>query len=175
MYKYLLTIVIAAFFGVTGVYGQSSGEDEFNSPRQIGLTFSTLGGSGIYYQFPATEKDNIKFTGLFIYSNEESFQESFFSLGVEYQRDLHEAETRRGYLIFGTHIDNQISEDLYFDYSEDRSSYFNLGTGIGFDFGDSHKGILLSAHITYQLTTGLYGSDRTRIGLGGGFGIGFNF
>ncbi|MEX0721660.1 MAG: hypothetical protein WD059_13390 [Balneolaceae bacterium] len=150
-------------------------ESKIYNAKQVGLTFSTLGGAGIHYIAPSSEKDNMKFTGIYIYSDNNSEKSSYFSLGVEYQRDLIEGEDRRGYVAIGGHIDNDLSEGLYFEENSNRQSYFSIGTGLGLDFGSTDKGIILNAHLTYQLTTGLAGTDRTRIGLGGGVGLGFNF
>jgi hypothetical protein len=146
-------------------------------PVQIGLSFSTLGGPGIYYMHPVSEAGNIKFTGIIIYSNDSDYKESFFSLGVEYQRDLVEDTNKRGYFTAGAHVDNQVSNDLYFsgNYNTTRSSYFSTGLGLGFDYGNTKKGIVLNAHISYQITNGLGNTDDFRVGLGGGVGIGFNF
>ncbi len=146
-------------------------------PNQVGLTFSTLGGPGIYYVHPLSESNNVKFTGIVVYSNDSDYKESFFSLGAEYQRDLVEDANKRGYFTIGAHVDNEVSSDLYFngDYNQSKSSFFSLGAGLGFDFGSTEKGIVLNAHLSYQLTNGLGNIDRFRIGIGGGVGIGFNF
>lgn len=154
-------------------------EETVNASRQLGLSYSSLGGAGIHYIHPTTERDNVKFTGILIYRDDVSVKETFFSLGAEYQRDLVEGNDKRAYFTVGGHIDNQLSNTLYFDYYSDNSSsragFFNAGIGLGFDYGNITDGIVLNLHITYQLTTGFGDVDRTRIGLGGGLGLGFNF
>jgi len=105
-------------------------------------------------------------------------KETFFSIGAEYQRDLVEGNDSRAYFAVGTHLDNQLSNTLYFDYygeELDNKRFFNAGIGLGFDYGNTRTGIVLNAHVSYQFTTGLGDVDKTRVGLGGGLGIGFNF
>ncbi len=148
--------------------------DEGLQSRQIGLTFSTLGGPGITFLFPLSGKDNFKLSGIYVYSNNSGETESFYSLGAEYQRDLYETQSLRGHFLLGGHVDNSISHDLYFDYT-DKGSYFNMGIGLGFDFGSVTHGLILNGHLTYQLTSGIMGNKSKRVGLAGGFGIGFNF
>lgn len=144
------------------------------APRQIGLSFSTLSGAGIHYLLPVDYQNNVKFTGFYYYTSSGNSEDSFYSLGVEYQRDIFEDDVSRVHFILGTHIDNNLSENIYFQDRTERSSYFNLGTGLGYDFGGGAKGIMVNIHVTYQLTTGI-GFDQTRLGLGFGAGLGLNF
>lgn len=105
-------------------------------------------------------------------------KETFFSLVAEYHRDLVERNDKRAYFTTGVHVDNQLSNTVYFDYSDvstTQTGFFNAGIGMGFDYGNITDGIILNVHITYQLTTGFGDVDQTRIGLGGGLGFGFNF
>lgn len=153
---------------------QSTDTDDGLQSRQIGLAFSMLGGPGITYLFPLSGKDNFKLSGIYVYSSNSDNTDSFYSLGAEYQRDLYETESLRGHFILGGHVDNSLSHSVYFDYS-DKGSYFNMGVGLGFDYGSTTKGLVLNGHLTYQLTSGIMGSKSKRIGLAGGFGLGFNF
>lgn len=169
---------VALFLLLTGtLFAQD--EEVINSSRQLGLSYSSLGGAGIHFILPTTEKDNVKFTGILIYRDDADSKETFFSLGAEYQRDLVEGNDKRAYFSAGAHVDNQLSNTLYFDYydtiSSSRVRFFNAGIGLGFDYGNITDGIVLNAHVSYQLTTGYGDVDRTRVGLGGGLGIGFNF
>lgn len=152
-------------------------ENDNPGSKQLGLSYSTIGGAGIHYLHPITERDNIKFTGILIYRSEEQDKETFFSFGFDYQWDLLEDESKRVYALAGAHLDNEMSNTLYFSYGDeiDRKTFFGTGIGLGSDFGNISKGLIINAHITYQLTKGFGDIDRTRIGLGGGLGIGFNF
>lgn len=173
MIKKLLCLIIAIIYFSTLAFAQSAEGENFKS-QQIGIVFSTLGGSGLYYILPSTESDNVKFTGIYLYTDEGAEKESYYSLGVEYQRDLVEDDQKRGYLAFGGHVDNSTTEALYFRADSDKQSYFNIGIAIGIETGSLSKGIVLNASISYQFTTSLTGKE-TRLGLGGGFGLGFNF
>lgn len=170
-----LLILTTFLFIPTLLFAQE--EDQNLSPKQVGLTYSTLGGSGIHYLLPINNQDNIKFAGILMYREEDSSKDSFYSIGVEYQRDLVEDETKRAYFTAGTHLDNKFSDTIYFgnQYDGESTSFFSLGVGFGFDFGRTSKGIVLNALVTYQFTKGMGNTDRTRIGLGGGVGLGFNF
>ena len=59
--------------------------------------------------------------------------------------------------------------------SDNKTSFFSIGTGVGADLGDRSKGLIFNLHLTYQLTKSLDDNDRTRVGLGAGIGLGFNF
>ncbi|MAO63935.1 MAG: hypothetical protein CL666_02925 [Balneola sp.] len=174
--KRILTLILILFFSGNLLAQQ---EETVNASRQLGLSYSSLGGAGIHYIVPTTENDNIKFTGILIYRDDAEARETFFSIGAEYQRDLVEGNDKRAYFTTGAHIDNQLSNTLYFDYYDNDSSsrvgFFNAGIGLGFDYGNITDGIILNIHLSYQLTTGFGDVDRTRVGLGGGLGIGFNF
>lgn len=152
-------------------------DPEFIDARQFGVSLSTIGGIGAYYLHPVNEKDNLKLTGIFIYDNSDGYKDSFFSFGGEYQRDIWESYTRRLYGNIGASIDNEFSNDTFFEdfNSEQRYTYFSIGGGVGVDLGERDKGLIFNAHISYQLTQGIGDSESTRIGLGGGVGIGFNF
>ncbi len=175
--KNFLTLMLcffpAAFAGAQVV---ENGE-EFQASKQFGVVASTISGTGIYYIAPINEKDNFKIAGIYIYDSEDDYTDSFFSLGAEYQRDFYETRMRRAYFLTGASIDNSISDDAFFyDYEDETStSSFNMGVGVGADLGDRSRGLIINFHLTYQLTQGFDDSDRTRVGLGGGIALGFNF
>lgn len=154
---------------------QAQEPDEFIATKQIGLTLSSVTGAGIQYIYPSSEKDNIKFVGIFIYNNDSNTKDSFFSLGFEYQRDIRETELQRIYGFGGAHIDNSFSEETFFNSDGQQDSFFSLGGGMGADFGSRSKGIIFNIHIAYQFTQGFGDEDKTRIGLGAGIGLGYNF
>tara|TARA_R110000868_G_scaffold1211_1_gene9249 strand:+ start:15682 stop:16212 length:531 start_codon:yes stop_codon:yes gene_type:complete len=154
---------------------QAQENDEFVFTKQIGLTLSSVTGAGIQYIYPSTEKDNIKVVGIFIYNNDTDNKDSFFSLGLEYQRDLRESNIQRVYAFGGAHIDNSFSEETFFNSDGQQDSFFSLGGGMGVDLGDRKRGLILNFHAAYQFTRGFGDEDKTRIGLGAGIGIGFNF
>lgn len=154
---------------------QAQENDDFTPTKQLGLSLSTVTGAGIHYIYPSTDKDNIKFVGIYIYNNDEYSKDSFFSLGIEYQRDLRETAMQRIYAFGGAHIDNSFSEDTFFDSNGQQDKFFSLGGGMGVDFGDREKGLAFNIHIAYQFTRGSGDEDQTRIGLGAGFGVGYNF
>tara|TARA_R110002124_G_C8757645_1_gene498838 strand:- start:144 stop:674 length:531 start_codon:yes stop_codon:yes gene_type:complete len=176
MKKLILCVGICTVFLISG-YSQSKQAKEFVATKQLGLTVSTLSGTGIYYLIPINEKDNLKIAGIYIYDNEESYSDSYFSLGFDYQKDFYEEYTRRVYFMAGASIDNSVSNDTFFDgYDYDsKTSFFSLGVGVGADLGDRSKGLVFNLHITYQLTQSIDDNDRTRVGLGAGVGVGFNF
>lgn len=176
MKRLVLCLGICMLLLVSG-YSQSKEAKEFVATKQLGLTLSTLSGTGIYYLFPINEKDNFKIAGIYIYDNTGSYSDSFFSLGFDYQRDFYEEDSRRVYFLAGAHIDNSISNDTYFeDYDyDDNTSFFSVGGGVGADLGNRTKGLVFNMHLTYQLTKSLDDANRTRIGLGIGVGVGFNF
>jgi len=176
MKRLVLCLGICLLVLVSG-YSQSKEAKEFIASKQLGLTVSTLGGTGIYYLHPINEKDNFKIAGIYVYDNGDSYSDSYFSLGFDYQRDFYEEYTRRVYFMAGASIDNSVTNDTFFDNysSENKSSYFSIGAGVGADLGDRTKGLVFNLHITYQLTQSLDDNDRTRVGLGAGVGVGFNF
>lgn len=150
-------------------------KDDFAPTKQLGLSLSSVTGAGIHYIYPYNEKDNLKFVGIYIYNDDNDGKNSFFSLGAEYQRDLRETSMQRIYAFGGLHIDNSFSEDTFFESNGQQDKFFSLGGGMGVDFGDSKQGLAFNIHIAYQFTKGFGDEDKTRIGLGAGFGIGYNF
>ncbi|HCD53131.1 MAG TPA: hypothetical protein DEQ34_11825 [Balneolaceae bacterium] len=177
--RYLFVLLIGLLISSANLSAQDT---EYASARQIGASISTLGGYGIHYIHPIDEKDNLKIIGIYIYDDSNGYKDSYFSLGGEYQRDLWESNVRRLYSLFGMHIDNQLSKDYYFDdysyvgyNSSYNDTYFSIGGGIGMDLGERTKGVIVNAHLTYQFTRGMGDADHTRIGLGAGIGVGFNF
>ncbi len=154
---------------------QAQENDEFILTKQIGLTLSSVTGAGIQYIYPSTEKDNIKVVGIYIYNNDNNSKDSFFSLGLEYQRDLRESDIQRIYAFGGTHIDNSFSEETFFNSDGQQDTFFSLGGGMGADLGDRARGLIINFHVAYQFTRGSGDQNKTRIGLGAGFGVGFNF
>ncbi|MEQ9310041.1 MAG: hypothetical protein RLN90_11365 [Balneolaceae bacterium] len=150
-------------------------KDDFIASKQIGLTLSSVTGAGIQYIYPNSEKDNIKIVGIYIYNNDSNSKDSFFSLGGEYQRDLRETYTQRVYAFAGAHVDNSFSEETFFNSDGQQENFFSLGGGMGVDLGDRAKGLILNFHIAYQFTRGFGNQDKTRVGLGAGLGVGFNF
>lgn len=168
-------VAIFLLFIVISPVLNAQNQDEFILTKQLGLTLSTITGAGIHYIYPSTEKDNIKVVGIFIYNNDSNSKESFFSLGAEYQRDLRESEIQRIYAFGGAHIDNSFSEATFFNSDGQQNKFFSLGGGMGVDFGDRIKGLILNFHVGYQFTRGFGSLDKTRVGLGVGVGAGFNF
>jgi opacity protein-like surface antigen len=177
MKKIILLIVLSVLLASTSLFSQTKKPLEFVGTKQLGLTASTLGGTGIYYLHPINEKNNFKIAGIYIYDDNSSYSDSYFSIGFDYQRDFYEEYTRRVYFLTGAHIDNAISEDAFFESYEndDKASFFSIGVGVGADLGDRSKGLVFNLHLTYQLTKSLDDNDRTRVGLGAGIGVGFNF
>ncbi len=177
MKKIILMIVFTALLVSSNLFAQSKKPLELVGTKQLGLTASTLGGTGIYYLHPINERDNFKIAGIYIYDNSSSYSDSYFSLGFDYQRDFYEEYTRRVYFLAGAHIDNAISNDTFFDGfdNENKESFFSIGAGVGADLGDRSKGLVFNLHLTYQLTKSLDDNERTRVGLGAGIGVGFNF
>ncbi len=141
---------------------------------QLGLSYSTIGGSGIYYLGKPTEMDHFKITGIYVYDDEDGSENSYFSLGMEYQRNVFRDLSNRAYTLIGVSYDNNVATDTFFGDSRD-DSFLNMGVGMGIDFGSHDKGLIINAHLTYQFSTGVRDSDRTRVGLGAGLGIGLNF
>jgi len=170
-------IAVMLLVGLFPEYGYTQYSETKNTEfakQQIGLAYSTLGGSGFYYLLSPNLKDNVKITAIFVYDNDGNDSEfSFFSLGTEYQRDLYQSRKTRAYALTGLSFDNDISSGLLF---EEQTSVFNIGTGLGVDFGQITRGIAFNFHITYQFSR-RFGDDyhKTRVGLGGGLGIGVNF
>jgi hypothetical protein len=171
MYKIIVVLMVML---VVPNYGFAQESELEKKNVQLGLSFSTLGGSGIYYLAKPTPTDYFKITGIFIYDNGNDTKDSFFSLGAEYQRNLFINSANRTYAIFGASFDNSISGNTFFDESN-TDRIFNFGVGMGIDFGSSVKGIVFNTHLTYQYTTEFGDSEFTRLGLGGGIGVGLNF
>ncbi len=167
-------IILLGLIITTGVL-QAQENDDFVLTKQIGLTLSSVTGAGIQYIYPSTERDNLKFVGIYIYNNDNNNKDSFFSLGFEYQRDLRESSIQRIYTFGGAHIDNSFSEETFFNSDGQQDTFFSLGGGMGADLGDRARGLIVNFHVAYQFTRGFGDIDKTRIGLGAGFGIGFNF
>lgn len=175
--KKIFTLLLC-FFPVAFAQAQAFGnQEEFQASKQFGVVASTISGTGIYYLAPITKKDNFKIAGIYIYDSDNDYADSFFSLGAEFQRDFYETRMRRAYFLVGTSIDNSISSDtFFFDYEDERNtSSFNLGVGVGADLGDRGRGLIINFHLSYQLTQGFKDSDQTRVGLGAGIALGFNF
>lgn len=170
------TFAIASILILFQISVNAQDESEI-SAQQLGLSYSSVGGAGIHYIQPISPKDNVKFTGILIYRSESQDKETYFSLGFDYQWDLLEDDSKRVYFLAGAHLDNELSNTLYFDYTDDsnRKTFFGTGIGLGADFGNTQNGIIVNGHISYQLTKGFGDIDRTRIGLGGGIGLGFNY
>ncbi len=171
MYKIIVVLMVVL---LTPNYGFAQDLELETKNLQLGLAFSTLGGSGIYILAKPKPTDYFKITGIFVYDNEDEIKDTFFSLGAEYQRNLFMNSANRTYAILGTSFDNSISGETFFDESN-TDRIFNFGVGMGIDFGSFVKGIVLNLHLTYQYTTAFGDSEFTRLGLGAGFGIGLNF
>lgn len=170
-----LVLFVALLISTGTIATAQNTQSEFVKSKQVGLTYSTIGGYGIHFIFPDSERDNFKITGIYVFDDSNGETDSFFSLGGEYQRDLLEDELKRVFFLAGLHVDNRISENTFFNYSRDKESFVSIGGGLGADFGSTSKGLVLNAHLTYQYTGGLNDTHRRRLGLGGGIGIGFNF
>lgn len=171
MNRLLILLLVIILFPLH-TFAQESEVEKKNI--QLGLALSTMGGSGIYYLAKPTLHDHFKFTGIFIYDTENENKDSYFSLGAEYQRNLFVNQVNRSYSIVGFSFDNSISGETFFDESNS-DRIFNAGVGMGIDFGNPDKGIILNLHITYQYTSEFGENEFNRLGLGGGFGIGLNF
>lgn len=131
MKKIILLIVLSVLLASTSLFSQTKKSLEFVGTKQLGLTASTLGGTGIYYLHPINEKDNFKIAGIYIYDNNSSYSDSYFSLGFDYQRDFYEEYTRRVYFLAGAHIDNSLSDDAFFENydSDNKTSFFSMEQG----------------------------------------------
>ncbi|MEX0844188.1 MAG: hypothetical protein WD022_02860 [Balneolaceae bacterium] len=171
----LILLICTIFLSSGSLFAQDE-EALFNS-RQLGLSYSTLGGIGIHYIHPYDEWNNLKTTGIIIYRKDLENKESYFSLGLDYQRDMFEDETMRAYLSAGMQLDNRFSDIIFFkeSYVNELNVFFSTGVGMGIDYGTDISSLVLNGHITYQYTTGIIKTGHKRIGLGAGLGIGFNF
>ncbi|MEO1021156.1 MAG: hypothetical protein AAFW89_01315 [Bacteroidota bacterium] len=143
--------------------------------RQAGVTFSTLHGTGAHFLFPYTDKSNMKVSGLVLLNKGNGGSDSFVSIGGEYQRDVSEGTLHRLYTSIGGQVDNSLSGSVFFGEDITDVIYGSYGLSIGADYGNIRGGFVVNVHLTFQRTVGIFGSDRSRIGFGGGLGMAYLF
>ncbi|MTI86376.1 MAG: hypothetical protein FH748_00250 [Balneolaceae bacterium] len=167
----LLLILCVSFNSLA----QSSAATSEKAAKQLGVTASMLGGTGLYYLAPLTATDHLKLTGILFYSEDDTDKDTYFSLGAEYQHDVYTSRIRRAYFTAGGYVYNETFGRSYGIDSKERYSDFTAGLGLGVDLGNSDKGLLLNLVVSYQLKSRFEGDDDLTIGLGVGIGLGFNF
>jgi hypothetical protein len=176
-----LSFVFLFVWMIIGLQNSYSQVDKTSYPdRQIGVALSTLAGGGFSYLdydiFGLGPNHAFRWVGIFIYNDANEKTNSFFSLGGEYQKTMMWKESARAYFLVGAHVDNQMSSQTFFggDYKND--TFFSTGVGFGYDAGKIlSPGLIFNFNVSYQLTTGFGAETRTRVGFGGGIGLGYNF
>lgn len=177
--KYIFFVILICL-GVSNA-SLAQNYDEFRE-KQVGASISSLSGMSLYYIQDLTYEDNLKVTFLLLpswdeedeYWVEDEDQETLFSFGLEYQRDVLESKRLRFHFLTGVNVNNTL---FVFDECLDSAAncyYTNAGLGAGFDI-EIAKGFVFNIHSMYQVTRSHGDFVERYHGFGGGVGISLHF
>lgn len=159
-------------------------EPEKPLSRQLGLSFSSGSGAGLYYQFFLSEDYRMKLNGLVFYNYSNSDDMYLYANGgLEFQKTIHSTKYTRLYgLAGGAYWYEKGRSPEYDDPDDDErvtgidkvmNKRFTTGLGLGIEF-------LILSHVAINIDLCYYyeqylSKEYRSIGFGGGGGIGYAF
>jgi len=157
--------------------------------HELGLTGSSISGSGFSYSFIFVEEMRLKFSGIYYYNKNNENESHWASVGLEFQRNFIKYKALRIYGLFGLSYwyDKDLNGVLNVDpyASTVANNSFGIGVGYGIEV-TLWKHVTLGANIGYEYETGkkeysgfyrntINPSYSKRLGIGGGGSVGFLF
>lgn len=175
-------------------FAQEESADSFSN--QMGASVSSFSGLGINYHRMLSDNYRVKISGFYLRDgadHENSSTDVFISAGIEGQKNLYKNKTIRVYVLLGVGFIQQAGYDYpaqgsYSSYNRQENT-FTGGAGVGME-------LLAVGRVTFNFDVGLtysflerkyYTIDGTAppvspqyrseisFGVGGGFGLGYQF
>lgn len=164
--------------------------------HQLGITFSTISGTGLGYMLELDRWNSLKFTFMPFYSGDEPQKNDNLSLigGLEYHKNIYRDNEHKVYIFGAASIwyfeqyesfiinPNMDFETEITDF--DKDVYHNLGLGVGyiyninnvvsFDFNLGLQYQISTNNSYYNFLERLESGEDSFLGLGGGVGILFH-
>jgi len=196
----IFTIFILFLVCITSIQSQTDSNNPYAyldvyPKHTIGLTGSTMSGTGMFYSFAPNDKLRFKISGVPFYNRNNDDEYTWTSLGFNFQFSFIENKEFRfyGLLAYSNWFEHELATHKIYGYYptyKDSSYQSDIQTGrnvFGFGIGIDKtlwKRFVIGAEIGYQLhklnTDSLYTKPVGKFwekyfGLGGGVSLGFIF
>lgn len=188
MKKYLVFLI--SIFAVASFAQENT--EEFEYPKHhIGVSASSISGSGVSYKYRAESGFAFKLTGFAYYLQTEEENQNFdntefwYNVGSELQYDIFNPNQGRLFVFLGASY--RFSNDEYSNNEFDEEYRFSIGPGVGYEYYFWERLSInaeLGFNYSYREDTYSYSwnsqnnpTKRTEIGLffGGGIGLSYSF